>query len=172
MAKSFYATLIEKVLLENPYLPGPTDGDTMQKGVEDFADDETDPNEFNVQGISQHKDKIVKRFMDKIQGFAANLEPDSIKTSTFGQIKDSVGEIFDSIDQVNNFAGAKLDQLTNEAPAIIAISIAGDPSKKAAFEALHKDLGEFSSSIEEIEGRFATLKAKITKFVGDVGSQG
>jgi hypothetical protein len=143
MAKSFYDHVFHKVLLENPMLPGPSDNNNaMDQGVQDFSE---------------------------IQGFAANLDPAAIKTSTFGQIKDNVSKIFDDIDQVNNFAGAKLDQLTNDAPAIIAMSIATDPSKKAAFENLHSELSEFTASIEEVEGKFATLKAKISKFVGDVG---
>jgi hypothetical protein len=94
MAKSVYQKLLESVLLENPMLPGPENGQNNMSGVEDFADDDTDPHAFDVEGISQHKDAIVKRFMDQIQGFANNLAPEAVKTSTFGQIKSNVGSIF------------------------------------------------------------------------------
>ena len=102
MAKSFYDTIFEQLLLENPMLPGP-DNNTMDadQGVQDFADDGTDPHAFDVQGIGQHKDKIVGRFMQQIQSFASKLEPQAIKSSTFGQIKDNVNSIYKEIDKVN-----------------------------------------------------------------------
>lgn len=165
----YFKNIFRKVLLENPMLPSPdSDQNTMDQGVRDFADDGSDPHAFDVEGISQHKDAIVKRFMDQIQGFANKLAPEAVKTSTFGQIKSNVGSIFKEIDKVNTYAGAKLDQLNNDAPAVIAMTIATDPAKNAAFQKLHKELTEFTTSIEEVEGKFATLKAKITDFIGDV----
>lgn len=170
MAKSVYQKLLESVLLENPMLPGPENGQNNMSGVEDFADDDTDSHAFDVEGISQHKDAIVKRFMDQIQGFANKLAPEAVKTSTFGQIKSNVGSIFKEIDKVNTYKGAKLDQLSNDAPAVIAMTIATDPAKNSAFEKLHSELAEFTTAVEELEGKFATLKAKITDFIGDVSA--
>lgn len=106
--------------------------------------------------------------MSQIQTFASKLEPEAIKSSTFGQIKDNVSKIYKEIDRVNVYSGAKLDQLNNDAPAVIAMTIATDPAKKSAFEKLHKELGGFTTAIEEVEGQFATLKAKIVDFVGDI----
>lgn len=168
---SAYKKYFQQTLLENPYLPGPNDGSSMDAGINDFADDGTDPHAYDVEGISQHKDAIVQRFMNQIQGFANKLAPEAVKSSTFGQIKDTVGKVFKEIDKVNTYAGAKLDQLNNDAPAVIAMTIATDPSKNAAFQKLHKELTEFTTSIEEVEGKFATLKAKIEDFIGDVGEE-
>lgn len=168
---SAYKKYFQQTLLENPYLPGPNDGSSMDAGIDDFADDGTDPHAYDVEGISQHKDAIVQRFMNQIQGFANKLAPEAVKSSTFGQIKDTVGKVFKEIDKVNTYAGAKLDQLNNDAPAVIAMTIATDPSKNAAFQKLHKELTEFTTSIEEVEGKFATLKAKIEDFIGDVGEE-
>jgi hypothetical protein len=170
MSNSFWKKTFDRVLLENPMLPGPDNNIDMDKGVADFADDDTDPHAFDVEGISQHKDAIVKRFMDQIQGFANKLAPDAVKTSTFGQIKGNVGSIFKEIDKVNTYKGAKLDQLSNDAPAVIAMTIATDPAKNSAFEKLHSELAEFTTDVEELEGKFATLKAKITDFIGDVSA--
>lgn len=171
MAKSAYQKLLESVFLENPMLPGPGSNDNeLDVGKQDFADDGTDPHAFDVEGIGQHKDAIVKRFMSQIQGFSNKLSPEAVKTSTFGEIKSNVGSIFKEIDKINNYAGAKLDQLNNDAPAVIAMTIATDPAKNAAFQKLHKELGDFTTSIEEVEGKFATLKQKITDFIGDVGA--
>lgn len=168
MSNSFWKKTFDRVLLENPMLPGP-DANTMDQGIADFADD-ADPHKFDVEGISQHKDAIVKRFMDQIQGFANKLSPEAVKTSTFGQIKGNVGSIYKEIDKVNTFKGAKLDQLSNDAPAVIAMTIATDPAKNSAFEKLHSELAEFTTAVEELEGKFATLKAKITDFIGDVSA--
>jgi hypothetical protein len=170
MAKSAYEKLWLKTLQENalPMLPGPGDNNDLDAAKADFMDDGTDPHAMDVEGISQHKDAIVNRFMSQIQGFANKLAPEAVKTSTFGEIKSNVGSIFKEIDKVNTYAGAKLDQLSNDAPAVIAMTIATDPAKNAAFQKLHKELTEFTTAIEDVEGKFATLKAKITDFIGDV----
>jgi hypothetical protein len=171
MAKSAYQKLLESTLLENPMLPGPgNNSNKLDMGRQDFVDDGTSSNEYDVEGIINLKNSIVKRFMGQIQGFANKLSPETVKNSTFGEIKSNVGSIFKEIDKVSTYAGAKLDQLNNDAPAVIAMTIATDPTKNAAFQKLHKELGDFTTSIEEVEGKFATLKAKITDFIGDVGA--
>jgi hypothetical protein len=50
------------------------------------------------------------------------------------------------------------------------MTIATDPAKNSAFEKLHSELAEFTTAVEELEGKFATLKAKITDFIGDVSA--
>lgn len=171
---TFYEKYFAGILLENPSLPS-TDNNTQlgldaAEGKQSFMDSDSDPNSYDVEGIANHKNSIISRFMSKIQGFSNKLAPEAIKTSTFGSIKDNVSNIFKEIDKVNTYSTAKVDQLSNEAPAIIAVTISGDPAKKAAFEKLHKELSDFISSIEEVEGKFATLKAKIEDFGGDIKS--
>ena len=173
MVKSKYQKFFESVLLENPSLPGVGDqGSSAPNGVDEFADDGTDVTQFNVDGIKHHKDAIIQAFMKKIKVFTDKLSPELIKTSTFGALKNSVSVIAKEIDKIQVYSKASIDQVTNEAPAIIAMEIITDPAKKAAFEKLHKELQVFIDDIDELEGKFASLKAKIDDFVGDPSISG
>lgn len=167
MVKSKYHKFFESILLENPALPGVGDTTSAADGVSEFADDGTDTTAFNVDGIKHHKDAIIAAFMKKVKQFTDRLAPELIKTSTFGSLKNSVSVIAKEIDKIQVYSKASIDTVTNEAPAIIAMEIASDPAKKSAFEKLHKELQAFISEIDEIEGKFASLKAKIDDFVGD-----
>lgn len=172
MVKSKWHKYFESILLENPSLPAVGDTGSSADGVSEFADDGTDVTQFNVDGIKHHKDAIIQAFMKKIQTFTDRLSPELIKTSTFGTLKNSVSVIAKEIDKIQVYSKSNIDQITNEAPAIIAMEIASDPAKKAAFEKLHKELQTFISDIEEIESKFASLKAKIDDFVGDSSISG
>jgi len=163
MKKNSFNKLWESVLLENPYLPGP-DGKGTEQGVSDFADPDTDPNDFYIKGINDNKSKIVSGFMRKIQSFAENLDTESLNQMTFGQIKKTVTEIHNEIEKVNTFAKAKIDQLNNDPAAIIAMTIATDAVKKSAFDTLFKTISNFNSQIEDLEGEFSTLKSKVDNF--------
>ncbi len=163
-----YPKFFQHLLLENPMLPGPNDGNELQAGMDSFLDDGTDPDAYDVESMNKHKEAIVGRFTDEILGFSERLSPDQIKNSTFGEITDTVDAVFRKLKEVEVYSKAKPDQFGINAPSVIAQSIIRDPSKKAAFDELHAELKEFSSSVSELEGKFSSLKSKIVSFVGDV----
>jgi len=178
-----YKKFFESVLLE--YSPTPSDGSDInlaggqntrrypdgQSAFEGQLDDETNPDDFNTEGLKAAVDKIQARFNQKMSEFASTLDPDQIDNLTLNELRDKVEAVQTYVKSIDDYAGEKIENIRNRPQAIVAAFIASDPGKQNAFQELLKNLEDFSATVEEVENQIGSMKRKIDQFVKQIGNE-
>lgn len=165
-----YDSLFKSVLLEfaeaSPN-PNVLDGDA-DEAFENQLDPDTDSEAFLTQGIKDTFDRVQADFNQKMSAFAAALSPEAVKRMPLGVIQQKVSKVYDYVNNIQVYAKAKIDALSQNPNGILAAFIASEPSKQAAFEELHKRLKEFVDTIEETITAVSGLKGKIDSFIENI----
>lgn len=136
--------------------------------MNEFLDKDTDPDKFLSDGIRQTFDAVQSHFNAKMTAFADTLAPEEIRTMALGELRETIGDVFKFVNNVEIYTGEKIEQISQDPHAIMAAFLASDPTRLAAFAELHKNLKEFQGAIQELESQLSSLKGQIDDFVSEV----
>lgn len=171
-----YKDILTKLFLEQmmapPALPNARTHDIPGGSMDGMLDQDTDPDDFLVQGVRKTFSEVQKHFDTKMTGFAENLSPENIKSLTISDIKEALGEVSDFTNRIQVFSKAKIDTMKQDPYAIMAGFIASEPTKQSAFDALSKTVEEFTTALEDIETKLSTVHTKIQEFVKETEKLG
>jgi len=166
-----YSQFFSKVLLEQAPLPGDSSSrtyDDAPDAMNNFLDNDTDPDQFLTQGIQQTFDAVQSHFNKKMSEFASTLSPEAIKQMPLGQLREKISDVFKFTNKIQIYSKGKIEQISQDPYAIMAAFLASEPTKMAAFEDLHGNLDDFQQATQDLEGQLASLKGQIDDFVADV----
>jgi uncharacterized protein YukE len=165
-----YSQFFSKVLLEQdlPHDPSSRTYDDSPDAMNNFLDNDTDPDQFLTQGIQQTFDAVQSHFNKKMSEFASTLSPEAIKQMPLGELRQTISDVFKFTNKIQIYSKGKIEQISQDPYAIMAAFLASEPTKMAAFEELHGNLEDFQNATQELEGQLAMLKGQIDDFVSEV----
>lgn len=163
--KDILTELFREQMMAPPALPNARTHDVPRGSMDSMLDQETDSDDFLVQGVRKTFSEVQKHFDSKMTEFGQNLSPENVKNLTISDIREALGEVSDFTNRIQVFSKAKIDTMKQDPYAIMAGFIASEPTKQSAFEALSKTVDEFSTALEEIETKLSTVHSKIEEFV-------
>jgi len=170
--KDILTKLFLEQMMEPPALPNARAYNVPSGSMDNMLDQDTNSDDFLVQGVRKTFSEIQKHFDSKMTGFAENLSPDNIKNLTISDIKESLSEVSDFTNRIQVFSKAKIDSMKQDPYAIMAGFIASEPTKQSAFDALSKTVDEFTTALEDIETKLSTVHSKIQEFVKETEKLG
>ncbi len=170
--KDILTKLFLEQMMEPPALPNARTYNVPGGSMDNMLDQDTNADDFLVQGVRKTFSEIQKHFDSKMTGFANNLSPDNIKNLTISDIKESLSEVSDFTNRIQVFSKAKIDSMKQDPYAIMAGFIASEPTKQSAFDALSKTVDEFTTALEDIETKLSTVHSKIQEFVKETEKLG
>lgn len=165
-----YPNFFNKLLLEQD-LPEDNSSrvyDTPPSDLGGFLDTDTDPDKLLTQGMQDTFNAIQQRFSSQMTNFANTLSPEAVESMPLGELRKKVGEVFKFVNKIQIYSKGKIEQISEDPYAVMAAFLASEPTKISAFADLHKNLDEFQTAIQDIEGQLSSLKGQIDDFVSDV----
>jgi|TARA_R110000803_G_scaffold141177_3_gene207667 hypothetical protein len=151
----------------NPQYDGMADSEEFDNGLEV----DTDPEEFEVNGLKDAIAAVKESFNKKMSEFADTLDDASLEAKTLSEIKDDVNSVYKYVKGIEVFIGAKNEVGADNPKAIIAGFIAADPVKSSAFKTLVSNLENFADTFKKTEGALDDMKEGINDFVEEVVSK-